>query len=145
MTHEFRGRYRVKRTSDSAVDPSLARLIRERAEDGRLPCAVAFAIAGQAKATPDEVGRALDLLETKIIRCQLGLFGYGKERQNIVQPAEKVSAELENAIRGSLFNGKLPCKTAWEIADRFGLSKMEITAACEKLNLRISACQLGTF
>lgn len=145
MTHEFEGHYRSKHAPNIQLDPALAKRVREKAEDGHLPCASAFTIAEERGTSPDEVGRVADLLEIKITKCQLGLFGYIKERRNIVEPAGRVSGELERALQKGMINGRLPCKKAWEIARDFGLSKTEITAACERLNIRLGFCQLGTF
>ena len=145
MTHEYDGRYREKHSLNIQLDPTLTKLVSETAKDGRLACASAFTIAKETGANPTDVGRAADLLEIKIAKCQLGLFGYTKKKRNIVEPAETVSAELEQAFREGLVEGRLPCKKGWDIAERFGLSKMEITAACERLNIRLGHCQLGTF
>ncbi|NIS67891.1 MAG: hypothetical protein GTO12_02750 [Proteobacteria bacterium] len=145
MTHEYEGRYRTKHAPHTRTDPDVAKIVREKSRDKHLTCKSAFGIVHESGASPDEVGQVADLLEIKITTCQLGLFGYGRKKRNIVGPAEKVSAELEEALRKGLVNGKLPCKGAWEVADRFGLSKMEITAACERLGIRFSRCQLGTF
>ncbi len=145
MTHESEGRYREKHSSNIQPDSALAKLVRKKAENGRLACASAFTITKETGTPAAEIGRTADLLEIKINKCQLGLFGYTGKKRNIVKPAEEVSAELEQAIRDGVINGKLPCKNGWEIAERFGLSKMEITSACEMLNIRLSTCQLGTF
>jgi hypothetical protein len=42
--------------------------------DGKLPCAVAFKIAGKLKVTPKQVGDAANKLNIKITSCQLGCF-----------------------------------------------------------------------
>ena len=42
--------------------------------NGRLPCAVAFKIAGKLKVTPRQVGDAANRLSIKITSCQLGCF-----------------------------------------------------------------------
>ena len=145
MTHEYEGHYRAKYGADLRLDPALAKCVHEKATDGHLTCASAFSISEKTGAGPAEVGRAADLLEIKITQCQLGLFGHMKERRNIVEPAKQVSMALEQAIQDRLISGKLPCKEAWEVAKRFGLSKIEITGACERLNIRLGPCQLGTF
>ncbi len=145
MTHEYEGRYREKHARGSQVDSSLAKRLGEKARDGRLTCSSAFTVAAATGASPGEIGRTADLLELRITKCQLGLFGYGSERRNIVEPAETVSEELEQALREAVVNGRLPCEKAWEIAEQFGLSKMEIASACERLKLRLGLCQLGTF
>lgn len=118
--------------------------VRERAEEGTLQCAVAFQIAEELGATPLTVGQAADALEVRLVHCQLGLFGYGG-RKRIAEPAEKVAPELEQAIREGLILGRLPCAVAWAIAARFGLSRLEVARAAEKLGVRIGQCQLGAF
>jgi hypothetical protein len=80
----------------------------------------------------------------RLARCQLGLFGYGDPKR-IVHPAEQVAPELEQAIHEGLVEGRLPCAEAWAIAARFGLSKLEVANAAEKLEIRIEQCQLGAF
>jgi hypothetical protein len=74
----------------------------------------------------------------------LGLFGYG-EPKRIVQPAEQVISELEQAIQAGLIDRRLPCAAAWAIADRLGLAKLDVANAAEKLGIRIKQCQLGAF
>ena len=109
-----------------------------------MPCAVAFDIASKAKVQPSEVGFTLDYLGIKIIKCQLGLFGY-KPKKAIVKPAAQVEPSLEKAIRERLQEGKLSCKDAWAIAAEHGLRKMQVSAACESLGIKIYNCQLGAF
>lgn len=118
--------------------------IRERVSEGTLRCVDAFRIAEEMAVMPLDVGEAADALEVRLARCQLGLFGYG-DPKCIVQPAEQVAPELEQAIRDRLVDGRLPCAEAWTIAARFGLSKLEVANAAEKLEIRIGQCQLGAF
>jgi hypothetical protein len=145
MTHEYEGHYRLKHGPNKRVDPTVGKLIRERASDGRLACASAFAIAEKTGCSPKQVGEAADLLEVRIHRCQLGLFGHEKGRRNIIEPWANVPEELEQALRKGVVDGRLPCAIAWRIAQQFDLPKMSITGACELLDLRIGHCQLGTF
>lgn len=145
MTHEYEGHYRKKHTPDTQLDSSLAKRVGEKATDGRLTCSSAFTVAAETGASPAEVGQTADLLELKITKCQLGLFGYVSERRNIVDPSEAVSEELERALREAVAKGRLSCEKAWEIAGRFGLSKMDVTSACERLDIRLGPCQLGAF
>lgn len=145
VTHRNEGHYAEKHGARRQRDQAIADAIRKASVGGEVSCAEAFRIAQEMGVEPSEVGRALDLLEMKITKCQLGLFGHERGRHLIVEPAEAVSPELEKALRAGLVNGRLPCAAAWEIAKRSGLPKMDITAACEKLNIRISQCQLGTF
>jgi hypothetical protein len=126
------------------MDGRIAVAIRERLSEGTLRCADAFRIAEEIDVMPLDVGETADALEVRLVRCQLGLFGYGDPKR-IVQPAERVTPELERAIRGRLVKGRLPCVEAWAVAARFGLSKLEVANAAEKLEIRIGQCQLGAF
>jgi hypothetical protein len=91
-----------------------------------------------------KVGETLDLLEIRLKRCQLGLFGFAGKKL-IVEPAAEVSPELEKAIRGSLADRRLSCLSAWKIADEMGIARMDVTSACEALKIKIKPCQLGAF
>jgi hypothetical protein len=145
MTHKDEGHYGEKHGAHMEFHQAIAEAVRKSSTEGKVPCAEAFRIAEEMSVEPSEVGRALDLLEIRIIKCQLGLFGHEKGKRLIVKPAETVPQDLEEALQAGLVNGRLPCGTAWKIAERLNLPKMSITSACEKLNLRISQCQLGAF
>jgi hypothetical protein len=133
-----------KHSPDKKVNDQLAGTVKARAPEGEIPCAVAFSIGEEMNTPPGEVGFTLDALGVKVVKCQLGLYGY-KPNKRIVKPAERVSPDLEKAIRDSLINGRLPCAAAWQLAERFRLRKMEVSSACETLGIKISACQLGSF
>jgi hypothetical protein len=141
MSHK---NYTEKHSPDRKVNEKLTEAVREKAPEHEIPCAVAFKIAETMKVPPAEVGFTLDVLEIKTIKCQLGLFGY-KPNKRMVEAAENVSTELEKAIRNSLKNGRLPCAVAWKLAEQFGIRKMQVSAACETLGIKISVCQLGSF
>jgi hypothetical protein len=145
MTHRDEGHYAQKRQARRDLDQAVAGAVGKRSVGRKISCADAFHIAGEMGIEPSEVGRILDLMERKIIKCQLGLFGYEPGRHLVVEPAEAIPPELERALRSGLVNGRLPCATAWKIATQFNVPKVHITAACERLNLRICLCQLGTF
>jgi len=145
MTHKDEGHYGEKHGARAELHQAIADAVRKSSTEGRVPCTGAFRIAEEMNIEPSEVGRTLDLLEMKIIKCQLGLFGHERGRHLIVEPSDAVPPDLEKALRAGLVNGRLPCAIAWEIAERFNLPRMSITSACERLNLRISQCQLGAF
>jgi hypothetical protein len=126
------------------MNEQVAAAIRGQLHEGMLRCAVAFRIAEELGVTPMEVGETADALGVRLSRCQLGLFGYG-EQKSIVEPAEEVAPELEQAIREGLIEGRLPCAEAWAIAARFRMPKLHVTNAAEKLKFRIVQCQLGAF
>jgi hypothetical protein len=74
----------------------------------------------------------------------LGLFGYHPNRK-IIKPAESVPTALEEAIQAGLAHDRLPCSTAWEIAEHLSIHKMTVSEACEGMDVRIKPCQLGAF
>jgi hypothetical protein len=144
MTHLDRGHYSKKHSGEKSVDPALAKAVEERALDERITCAAAWKIASDFRAPAGEVGFTIDMLEIRIIRCQMGIFGYEPEKK-AVKPMDDVPAGLENAIRDKLVDGKLTCAQAWEIASILEIPKMHVSSACETLGVKIKNCQLGAF
>jgi len=144
MAHKDAGNYGAKHGSESSLNRDIGQAVEKRAVNGEITCANAFAVADELHISPGEVGVSIDLMEIRISKCQLGLFGYGPEK-TIVKPAETVSEELEKAVRDGLVNGRLPCAIAWEISERFNIPKMNMSSACETLRIKIKPCQLGAF
>ena len=126
------------------LEPSIREALMKRSRDGQLPCAVIFDIAQELKRQPADIGQAMNRLDLRIIKCQLGLFGYAPEKK-IVRAAESIPADMQAAIRAKLENGRLPCREAWEIARELKVPKMAVSAACETLKIKIKPCQLGAF
>ncbi len=118
--------------------------IQERSREGKLRCGNAFRVAEELNVTPLDVGRAADAIDVRLSHCQLGLFGYNGE-ERIIQPAEEVPAEVEQAIDEGLVLGRLPCAVAWAIAQRFDLRKPDVANVAERLDIHIGQCQLGAF
>jgi len=56
-----------------------------------------------------------------------------------------MSVELENKIKASLYEGKLPCAAAFQIARELKVPTKEVGDTCNKLNIKIRSCQLGCF
>ena len=128
----------------ASVDESIKDKIVANAKAGELACAVAFKIVDEMKSTPAEVGKAVDLLDFRLVKCQLGLFGYKPEKK-IVKAEFPEDPALENAIRKALTDEKLACRNAWDIARQFQIPKMAVSNACEALKIKIKPCQLGAF
>ena len=143
MAHEDAGHYAGKRRG-AKLNETIAAKIKEKTFDNRISCAEAHNIAAELNVPPADVGTAIDLLEVRITKCQLGLFGHGKEK-NIPSLPEETNPDIEQAIRSSLVNDRLACSDAWEIAKRFHVSKPMVAAVCEAMKTKISRCQLGTF
>ncbi|MCD6305371.1 MAG: hypothetical protein J7M32_03680 [Deltaproteobacteria bacterium] len=133
-----------KHGPETPVDPRIEAALKQAAPAGKLACAVAFKIASDLNVEPKEVGRVADLLEMRMVKCQLGLFGYQPEKR-IVKPARIVPEDLEQAIKEMLIDGRLPCPGAWKISRDLGIRKMAVSSACETLGIKISSCQLGAF
>lgn len=56
-----------------------------------------------------------------------------------------IGRTLEEEMRGSLVNGKLPCAVAFRIARKLKVSPKQVGDAANRLNIKISSCQLGCF
>jgi hypothetical protein len=143
MTHKDTGHYAGKRRG-ADLNEAIATKIKEKMSEKRISCAEAHGIAVNLNVDPADVGTTIDLLEVRIIKCQLGLFGYGKEK-NIPPLSDQINPAIKSAIKSSLVNDRLACLTAWEIAKKFNVSKPMISAVCEVMQIKISPCQLGAF
>jgi hypothetical protein len=144
MTHEDAGKYSAKHPAGTTCHPAITAAVEQKAENDRITCGAAHEIAARLDVAPMEVGKAIDLLEYRIVKCQMGLFGYSPEKK-IVKPAGAVSRKLESRLRDAVHEGKVGCATCWEIARELGIGKMDVSAACEGLEIKISPCQLGAF
>ena len=144
MTREKGQKFSEKHGSQAQIDPGIQAQIEKKARNGQVSCAAAFQIAEALGVSPADVGKNLDLLELKLNKCQLGLFGY-KPDKKAVKPEKPANRQLEAAVRAALVEGKLPCRDAWRIAGRFNVPKMTVSGACEALGVKIKPCQLGAF
>ncbi len=136
--------YSKKHGPDALPDLSIKNEILKRTRNEKIPCTVAFEISEAFQVSPKEVGKTADLMNFKLTKCQLGLFGYQPQKK-IVKPQDTIEENLKDAISQSLSRGKLSCKDAWEIASRFNIGKMAVSGACETMGIKIKDCQLGAF
>jgi len=144
MTHTDKGNYAAKHQATGNCNAAVVQAVKKAAKDGKISCAAAHKIVRDCSVTPEETGRALDAEEVQITQCQLGIFKHSADRP--AKPVDlELTPELEKALTAGLVNGRLPCKAAWSVANRFGLTKPQIGAACDTLCIKINACQLGTF
>ncbi|MFP4650602.1 MAG: hypothetical protein ACLFML_06640 [Desulfobacterales bacterium] len=125
-------------------DARIRERMTERASDGRLPCAAAFALAEELGVSPAVIGEYADEIGIRLVKCQLGLFGYEPEKK-IVKPRHPVPDELRAAVMERLAGGRLACSRAFEAAGQLGVRKMDVSGACEALGIKIKPCQLGAF
>jgi hypothetical protein len=133
-----------KHGADAKPDIAVRDEILKHAKNREIACAVAFRIARDLGVSPDIVGRNTDLLNFRLVKCQLGLFGYAPESK-IVKPKDSADPEIEKAVSDAVTDGRLPCRSAWEIASRFNVPKMRVSGVCEAMNIKIKPCQLGAF
>jgi len=137
-------RFLQKHGPDAQPDRVIKNEMLKRTHKNEVPCAVAFEIAKKLQVSPEAVGMTADLINYRLVKCQLGLFGYHPKKK-IVTPQDTVTEDLKNAISEALVQGRLSCKSAWDIATRFNVHKMKISGACEAMGIKINVCQLGAF
>ncbi len=144
MAHEDAGHYGAKHPGGT-VDEAIADEIRNREKEDRITCAAAHEIAREQGCSPEIVGTNIDLLEKRICKCQLGLYGYGANKGKAVEASLPVERDLEAAIRDAMDGDGITCEAAWDVAKRLNLPKMDVSCACEALEIKVCKCQLGAF
>ena len=145
MSHEDEGHYAEKHPGGTEIHRTAAESIKQRSSYGKLTCKEAHAISSTLKIAPAEVGKTLDLMEVRITECQLGFFGYESSERSIVKPAEKVTDRMKDRILKEVKDNRVSCLSLWNVADDMNISKMDVSAACETLKLKVCCCQLGAF
>lgn len=130
------------------MDEKLMQALRDRLEDGRLPCNQAFAVAQTLGIDPLTVGMTANEAGIRVSRCQLGLFGYGPKAQGkhkIVRPMDEVPERLAARLRAEAEGDGITCTAVWKAADGLGFKRIEASSAVEAMGLKVSRCQLGCF
>ena len=147
MTHEDAGKYAAKHPPGTKLNEQIVKAIREKSAGGALACGTGEKISKELGVEISAVGITADLLEMKIKKCQMGLFGWGEKSNHgkDIQAADSVSAEMKSALEEVAENGEVICAVLWAIADRLGAKRKEVSAACDTLKLKIRKCQLGAF
>jgi len=144
MSTLSKGHFAAKHPPGTEVSTDLQQAVGKNLVDGGISCHNAHGIAETLKVAPHEVGVAIDLAEGRILKCQLGLFGYGKG-QKMVKAAKSIMPPLRNAIETALENDQLSCSAAWRIAEEQATPRLSVANACEMLGVQIKPCQLGAF
>ncbi len=143
MTHEDRGHY-AKKHQGKAIDENISKKILSLAENKNLTCAAAHRIAKDLDIPPGDIGIQTDLMEFRITKCQLGLFGYFPEPKKI-NPDIEISEDLTAALAKTINDNRISCRQCWEIAHSLKIKKVDLGSACEKKDIKIKFCQLGAF
>ena len=136
--------FSTKHGPDEKPDTSIKNEILKKTKNEKIPCAVAFEIAKVLQISPEKVGKTADLMNFKLTKCQMGLFGY-QPKKKIVNLQDNIKEDVKNAVSDALPHGRLSCKQAWDIASRLHVGKMTVSGACEALGVKIKDCQLGAF
>ena len=144
MSKHNREGYAGKHPQSTVLDETVVDALKGEIKDGQISCAAAHEVAKQLERPPAAIGVALDLMEVRLSRCQLGLFGY-KPDKRIVKNIDHWGISLEKDIRAALVDSRLPCIEAWSIARRQNVSRLTVANVCESLGIKIRPCQLGAF
>ena len=144
MIDQKNNQFAAKHQGKAQISNIIKNEILKRNKDGKLPCLIAFRIANSLQVAAADVGRTVDLLNFRLTKCQLDLFGY-KSQKKIIKAKEPEDQSIKKAIHDGLVEERLPCINAWEIASRFNIHKMMVSSACEAMNIKIIKCQLGAF
>ncbi len=99
MTREQGPKFSEKHGANTQMDPAIKQKIEYKAKNSEISCAVAFQIAEELNITPADIGKGIDLLNVRLIKCQLGLFGYGPGKK-AVKPKSPENQELEEVYPG---------------------------------------------
>ena len=147
MTHEDAGKYAAKHPPGTNPDPQIAAALGEHCKEGKLVCAVGEKIATELGVTIARVGATADLMELKIQRCQLGLFGWGPKPDHgkDLPDVGDVPAGMQQAIADASEGGQIACAALWAVAREFKAARKTVAAVCEKSGFKIRPCQLGAF
>lgn len=144
MSVKKKSQYSEKHRPHLRPDTRIAKEINERCQNQAISCFRAFEIAERLNVKPMEVGRTADLMNIRLVKCQLGLFGYQPENK-IVKAEETSNQALQDAVAESSENNRLTCENAWQIAGQLNVSKLKVSNVSQAKGIKIKSCQLGAF
>ena len=127
----------------ASLEDRLEKELKASLTDNRLPCAVAFQIAGKVGVDRRQVGDMANQIRARITDCQLGCFKFEKAVHDL--DSIQLSPELADKITASLANGSLTCALAFEIAKDSKVAPGKVADTANKLKIKIHDCQLGCF
>ena len=79
-----------------------------------------------------------------------GVARGGLARQVPVRMSKEVKNKhmnkiLEEELKASVVDGRLPCAVAFKIARKLEVSPKQVGETANRLNMKIASCQLGCF
>lgn len=143
MGHQDKGHFAAKH-KEHRINEVVAEKIKAMANNEGITCSSAHQISKVLSLPPAEIGIQIDLLEFRITECQLGLFGYGNGGKKI-NPEITISPALGDRLEKAAVDGRLSCLSCWDIASDLKMKRIDMGSSCEKVNIRIKPCQLGSF
>ncbi len=79
-------------------------------------------------------------------------LGNTSSREEVISMADAMlgsnkdtNRTLEEELKASLVDGKLPCAVAFKIARKLEVPHKQVGEAANRLNIKIASCQLGCF
>ena len=140
----------------------LRSLIQARLDNNdQLSCEEAHSIAVAQGVNPQAVRQQADELSIRISRCQLGLFGYAKEKgmpgfraareavrgagREIEGKAVPILENVAAAVREACSDNVITCADLWKIGHDHNVLRFEMGCIAESLELSVKSCQLGCF
>ncbi len=152
MTINSKKSFAAKHNSDLKPDIIIQQEITKLINNNRLPCKAAFKIAKKLGVSAEQVGKTADIINCRLIGCQLGLFGYKTKNNKAISKnsaddnlPKGLPKNLKKAIADKLIHEKIRCKDCWDIASRFKISRIAAGRFCNSMNIKITECQLGAF
>ena len=143
MTHEDAGHY-AKKHQDVEIDKDIEEKLKKNSEKGNISCPIVHSIANKLSTTPDTIGIQADLLEMRILHCQIGLFGW-EPLGKLIDKSIDISEALEQELEKTIVDNRITCLGCWDIAKKLKIKKLDVASACEKKGFKIKKCQIGAF
>ncbi len=143
MTHQDAGHYALKHPT-KVIDENAAALLKKKSENKTISCLAVHGVAKELDIPPAEAGAQADLLELRLKKCRLGLFGHEPDGKNL-DLEQAISNELDSAVKKGSQKGTISCIACWNIAKNLKLKRPEVASACEIKGIKIKPCQLGAF
>ena len=143
--HQDYGHYAGKHSPEEEINKTAEAELQKHVRNEKISCRSAHETAEKLGISPAEVGKTIDLMEIRIMGCQLGLFGIGKGRGKAESAMPENAAAVKEEIKKLSENGRISCLGLWTVAGNTGCSKQEAAMVCEKAEIKIVDCQLGAF
>jgi len=126
------------------IDKTICAILEQMAEQRKITCASVHAAAKKLGISPAEAGIQADLMELRLKKCTLGLFGYEPDGKDL-NTEMTIPAQLRTTLKNAAKNNRITCSECWKIARETGTRRVDVASACELMEIKIKQCQLGAF